>query len=170
MKLENDEYASFYKPYIEVLSNDDKNIIENLEYSLGQFEIVLGKLNVEKHLYQYADKKWTIKEIIQHIIDAERVFAYRALRFGRRDQTDLSGFDENDYVDNSFANDKNYQDLISEFISLRKSTIFLFANFSKETLLNKGAVEGNIMSVRVLGYIISGHLLHHLQVIINRYL
>lgn len=170
LHLESHEYASFYRPYIEVLLNNDHDIIENLRISMIKFEQLLTNLDTDKQLYQYAEGKWTIKEIIQHLIDAERVFSYRALRFARKDQIDLAGFDENAYVDNSKANKRNYQDLVDEFIALRKSTIFLYQSFSKQTMLNIGMASGSQMSVRALGYITSGHLLHHLKVITNRYL
>ena len=170
LHLESHEYASFYKPYIEVLLNNDHDIIENLRISMIQFEQLLNNLDTHKQLYQHAEGKWTIQEVIQHMIDTERVFSYRAMRFARKDQIDLAGFDENVYVDNSKANNRNYQDLLDEFIALRKSTIYLYQSFSKQTMLNKGMASGSLMSVRALGYITSGHLLHHLEVIRNRYL
>ncbi|MCF6224079.1 MAG: DinB family protein [Flavobacteriaceae bacterium] len=168
--LESNEYASFYKPYIEILLNNDHDIIENLRISGVKFEQLLSNLDTNKQLYQYAEGKWMIKELIQHMIDTERVFSYRALRFARKDQIDLAGFDENAYVEYSKANKRNYQDLLDEFIALRKTTIFLYQSFSKQTMLNKGMASGSLMSVGALGYITSGHLLHHLEVIRNRYL
>ena len=169
-KLEPNEYAHFYQPYIQVLLDNDKGIIENLKDSLLEFELLLSDISVEKQLYQYAENKWTIKELIKHIIDAERVFNYRALRFARNDNIELSGFDENHYVTYSNANQRIYQQLFNEFITLRKSTIFLYQSFTSEMLLFQVKASGNYMSVRALGFITSGHLLHHLQVIKNRYL
>ncbi|MDH3321866.1 MAG: DinB family protein [Flavobacteriaceae bacterium] len=170
VKLENDEYAPYYQSYIEVLLNNEKDIITNLEDSLLEFEQLLNNLEPPKQLFQYAEGKWTIKEIIQHIIDTERVFNYRALRFARKDTTELPGFDENLYVANCHANQRDYKKLLEEFISLRKSTIALYQSFDDKVLLFKGKASGNFMSVRALGFISSGHLLHHLQVIKSRYL
>ncbi len=169
-KLKNTEYASFYQPYIQVLLDNDKGIIENLKGSLLEFELLLGDIPEEKQLYQYAESKWTIKELIQHLTDAERVFNYRALRFARNDKTELSGFDENHYVIHCNANDRSYKLLFDEFVALRKSTIFMYQSFTDEMLLFQGKSSGNYMSVRALGFITSGHLLHHLQVIKKRYL
>jgi len=169
-KLENSEYASFYQPYIQVLLDNDKDLIENLQSSHAKALEILNNLNSEKQLFQYAEGKWTIKEIIQHIIDAERVFNYRALRFARKDITDLSGFDENHYVSQSNANIRDFHDLVEEFSLLRKSTILMYQNFTNEALLLKGKASGEFISVRALGFITSGHLLHHLHIIKSKYL
>lgn len=169
-KIENNEYASFYQPYIQVLLDNDKDIVENLRDSCNKAIQTLDNLDTEKQLFQYAEGKWTIKEIIQHIIDTERVFNYRALRFARNDISELSGFDENHYVSNSNANNRDFQDLLEEFSLLRRSTILMYQNFTNEALLLKGNANGKYISVRALGFITSGHLLHHLQVINTRYL
>ncbi len=168
--LDENEYAPFYHPYIQSVSNDDKNIVENLEDSIQYALRILRTLPYEKHVFRYAEGKWTIKEIVQHLIDTERVFNYRALRFARKDTTDLAGFDENVYVENSNANSREFIELLEEFAALRKDTVLLYKSFSSETLLQKGTASGNTMSVRALGYITSGHLLHHLKVIQERYL
>ena len=170
LKLKKEEYAAFYKPYIQALLDNDKTIIENLKDSLQQFEQVLGNIDAEKELFRYAEGKWTIKELVQHIIDTERVFNYRALRFARKDKTTLHGFDENDYVENSNANPRNFDDLLEEFIILRKSTLFLYQSFTEDMLKHIGVASDNYVSVRALGFITSGHLIHHLEVIKNRYL
>lgn len=170
LPLEKSEYASFYQTYIDALLDNDKSIIENLEDSLVQFESSLNNISAEKQMYQYAENKWTVKEVVQHMIDTERVFAYRALRFARKDQTDLPGFDENLYVDNSEANQRDFKNLLDEFVAIRKATILLFQSFGDEILKYQGKASGSSMSVRAIGFIISGHLIHHLQVIKNRYL
>ena len=115
-------------------------------------------------------KKWTIKEIIQHLIDTERIFNYCALRIARNDSIDLAGFDQDQFVMYSDANKRDFENLMKEFSDLRKTTITLYQNFSENRLLQKGSVSGNIMSVRASGYLTSGHLLHHLNVINHRYL
>ncbi|HBS11085.1 MAG TPA: DNA damage-inducible protein DinB, partial [Flavobacteriaceae bacterium] len=111
-----------------------------------------------------------IKELLEHIIDAERIFAYRALRIARNDKTDLSGFEENSYVENANSDSRDYQELLEEFSYVRKSTVFLFKNFSKQVMLQVGTIDGNEITVRAIGYVNSGHLLHHINIIKERYL
>ena len=121
-------------------------------------------------MYSYAEGKWTIKELVQHIIDAERVLSYRALRFSRNDTTNLSGFDEDWYVANSNGNERNFKDMLQEFIHVRNSTILLFKSFKPEMLLINGTASNSDMSVRALGFIIAGHQTHHLKIIKEKYL
>jgi len=169
-KLPNNEYAPFYGPYIEALAKSDKSILENLENTHTQFVNLLKDLPEEKQLFRYTAGKWTIKELIQHIIDSERILSYRALRFARGDKTDLPGFDEEEYVLNSEGNDREYMDLLEEFSLVRKSSILLYKSFDEKALPRIGKANGSVMSVRALGYIISGHLQHHLNIIRERYL
>lgn len=168
--LGENEYAPFYQGYIQAVSNDDKNIIENLEDSIQYALRILRALPYDKHVFRYEEGKWTIKEIIQHLIDSERVFNYRALRFARKDTTNLMGFDENLFVENSNANSREFINLLEEFAILRRDTVLLYKSFSYDALLEIGTANENSMSVRALGYITSGHLLHHLKVIQERYL
>jgi hypothetical protein len=169
-RLNKSEYATFFQPYITVLSDNDMGIIENLKYSHKKAIDFLGNINEGKQTYRYSKDKWTVKEIVQHIMDAERVFNYRALRISRKDSIDLPGFDENHFVKHSNANQRDYNILLDEFSSLRKTTIYLYASFTDVAILEKGKINGNTMSVRALGYLTSGHLLHHLDVIKSRYL
>ena len=125
---------------------------------------------MDKFDYRYADGKWTIKDIIQHIIDAERIFAYRALRFARSDTTALPSFDENTYVEEAQANKRSIQDLLTELLIVRQATLALFKTFSEEQLLKKGTASNNPMSVRALGFVIIGHQNHHQRVFLERYL
>ncbi len=166
--LNDNEYALFYSGYIKGLGNVD--LLEALKTSEKDILISLSNLSEEKSLHRYAEGKWTIKELILHIIDAERVLSYRALRFARKDSTDLPGFDEDWYVDNSNANERSVPELLQEFSEVRAATISLFKNFSNQTLMQSGTANGNPMSVRALGFIISGHALHHLRIIKERYL
>jgi len=169
-KIEKTEYAVFYQPYIDALSDNNMGLIENLEYSNEKASELLGTISKEKQIYQYAKDKWTIKEIVQHIMDAERVFNYRALRFARKDNIELPGFDENQFALHSNANQRDYKLLLDEFLALRRTTIYLYDSFSNDALLEYGKINGNMMSVRALGYLTSGHLLHHLNIIKSRYL
>ena len=164
------EYHSYFEQYIQLVSKDDKSIIENLINSQKNFDTLLRNVPKEKHNFSYAKGKWTLKELIQHIIDTERVFCYRALCFARNDNTSLPGFDQDVFVEHGNANELDYFDLLDEMVVLRKSTIQLFKSFSKEALLRTGISSGNKISVRALGYLFSGHQLHHINIIKERYL
>jgi uncharacterized damage-inducible protein DinB len=125
---------------------------------------------MDKFDYRYAEGKWTIKEIIQHIIDTERIFSYRALRISRNDKTPLPGFEENDYVDNTDANKRGLQELLTELSAVRHATLLLFKSFSEEQLARIGIASENEISVRAIGFIIIGHQKHHQKVFEERYL
>lgn len=168
--LNKDEYAPFYQSYITTALSKNLNITELLEYAQSQLLKTVQDLTEKQVNYRYAERKWTIKEIVQHLIDAERIFAYRALRFARFDFTDLQGFDENHYVSHSFCDDNDYKTILEEFKIVRTSSVMLFESFNDDVLLNKATCNGNPMSVRAIGYAISGHQLHHLNVIKERYL
>ena len=135
------EYSTYFEQYMQLVSKEEKSIIENLVASQKVFDDVLRNLPVEKHNFSYAEGKWTIKELIQHIIDTERVFSYRALCFARNDNTSLPGFDQDVFVENDNANDRNYYDLLNEMEVLRKSSIQLFKSFSDEALLRVGVFQ-----------------------------
>jgi uncharacterized damage-inducible protein DinB len=164
------EYAPYFQRYMQLSVLKGKTIIENLESAQDEFERVLRNLPDSKHSYSYASGKWTLKELIQHVIDTERVFCYRALSFARNDQTALPGFDQDVFVDNDTANERDYYDLLDEMKVLRKSSIQLFKSFSKEALLRIGVASNNKMSVRALGYLFSGHQIHHINIVKERYL
>lgn len=164
------EYSPYFEGYMQLVSKKEKSIIENLEDSQNEFESLLRTLDKEKHGFAYEEGKWTLKELIQHVIDTERVFCYRALCFARNDKTELPGFDQDVFVDNDTANERNYFDLLDEMATLRESTIQLFKSFSDEALLRIGVASDNNMSVRALGYLSSGHQLHHLNIVKERYL
>ncbi len=162
------EYHHFYQPYLNQVDLNS-TIIDNLQDSLNAVFNLLGNLPEEKINYRYAPNKWSIKQLVQHIIDTERVFSYRALAISRKDKTNLPGFDENEYVANT-NNNTNFTDLLKEFSLLRKSNIAMFKNFTPEILEQTGNANDAKISVRAIGYIMSGHVLHHLQIIEERYL
>jgi|TARA_B110000971_G_scaffold219950_1_gene262263 uncharacterized damage-inducible protein DinB len=164
------EYTPYFEQYLELVGFDNKTIIENLESSQIAFEKVFRNLPEEKHVFSYALGKWTIKELIQHIIDTERIFSFRALSFARNDQTAMPGFDHDAFVANDNANERDYYDLLDEMKVLRTSTIQLFKSFSEEALLRMGVASNNKISVRALGYLFSGHQIHHLNIVKERYL
>lgn len=165
---ESTEYPKYYANYIGKVQGDD--LFAAMQATHRDTQALIGSLTEEQLRYRYAEGKWTIKDIIGHLIDAERIFAYRALRFARKDKTDLPGFDENEYVPASNANERNIHDLLAEFTVVRASTLSLLKSFSEEMLTHIGTANGNPISVRSLAYIIGGHEMHHLTVIKERYL
>ncbi|KGO90044.1 DinB family protein [Flavobacterium suncheonense] len=169
--LQKNEYASFYQPYLDALE-ENINLIDELEISLYNTIHFIQDIPMDKFDYRYAEGKWTIKEIIQHIIDAERVFSYRALRFSRNDKTELPGYDENLFADtvNPMANQRHLKDLLTELSAVRHSTICLFKSFTPEDFLKIGVASEREMSVRAIGFIIIGHQNHHMRVFKQRYL
>ena len=162
------EYSDFNATYIKAAGNVE--MIEELEICLHDFIRFVQNIPMDKFDYRYAEGKWTIKDIIQHIIDTERIFAYRALRISRNDKTPLPGFEENDFVENTNANDRNIQDLLAEFSAVRHSNLFLFKSFSEEQLKRIGTASNASISVRAIGFIIIGHQKHHQKVFQERYL
>lgn len=167
-QLIENEYPIYFLKYINL--SGYVNLQEELEICLHKFIKFVQNIPLDKFDYRYAEGKWTIKEIIQHIIDTERIFAYRALRISRNDKTLLPGFNENDYVDNSFGNLRSIQDLLTEMSVVRHATLSLFKSFSQEQLLRIGTVSDKQISVRAIGFIIIGHQKHHQMIFEERYL
>mgnify|MGYP003608972252 CR=1 FL=1 len=167
-QLSKNEYPAVNAEYVETLQNI--NLIEELEICVHDFIRFVQNIPMEKFDYRYAEGKWTIKEIIQHIIDAERIFSYRVLRISRNDLIPLAGFDENHYNDNTNANARNLQDLLTELATARQSTIQLFKSLSHEQLQLVGLVSNASISVRAIGFMIIGHQKHHQDVFEQLYL
>ncbi len=167
-QLNENEYNPHYKHYILELGNVD--LFEILRASSEELLETVKDLSEEKMVFRYEEGKWSIKELLQHLIDTERIMSYRALRFSRNDATELPGFDEDWYVKYSNGNDRNSNDLIDEFTCTRRASISLFKSFSDEMLQLSGTANGSDMTVRALGFIIAGHQMHHLKVIKERYL
>lgn len=162
------EYAKFYAGYIQALENVE--LIEELEICLHDFIRFVQNIPMDKFDYRYAPGKWTIKDIIQHLIDAERIFSYRALRIARNDKTPLPGFDDDFYVENTNANSRSIQDLLTELAVVRQSTLSLFKSFAQEQLARTGTASDQEVSVRAIGFIIIGHQKHHQRIFKERYL
>ncbi|MGC4039781.1 MAG: DinB family protein [Flavobacterium sp.] len=167
--LQPDEFATYYATYINQVSGE-YTLIEELEISVHRLIKFVQNIPMDKFDYRYAEGKWTIKDILLHLIDAERIFAYRALRFARNDKTELPGFEENAYVDQAGANKRSIQDLLSELAVVRQATLTLFKSLSDQELTRKGIASNNPVSVRALGFIIIGHQNHHQRVFEERYL
>jgi hypothetical protein len=160
--------AEFYQRYLNLVKEDD--VVKALKKNSRQFKKFLEKIPKKKIDFAYAENKWTIKELLQHIIDAERVFSYRALTFARKDSTPLPGFDENNWAANAQTTSRKWNDLVKEFRALRKSTESLFEAFDENQLLSKGTASEKEINTLALGYICSGHVAHHINIIKERYL
>lgn len=166
--ISSNEYNPNYQTYLNALKTNE--LFEALDKSYADTLAMLENCTDTKLHYRYGENKWTIKEIIQHLIDAERILCYRALRFSRNDSSELPGYDENWFVEFSNANQREITDLLSEFHCVRSATISLFKSFNQEMLERSGIANESEMSVRAAGLIIAGHHWHHLNVIRERYL
>src|SRR5690554_5883170 len=168
-ELNPSEYPPFYERYFSQLEMT-MGLFQELEVSHHYFIKFVQDIPMDKHDYRYDTGKWTIKEIIQHLIDCERVFTYRVLRFSRNDSNELSGFDVDKYVANSMANQRHLKDLLMEFSLIRHTTLALFKSLDQEALSRTGKANGFEMSVRALGFMILAHQEHHKKVFAERYL
>lgn len=164
-----DEYVPDVIKYIGLVP-DDGLVLDHLHQNFEATRTLLRSLPEEKLLYRYAEGKWTIKEIVQHLTDDERIYAYRALRFARNDATELPGFDQDDYTRYATANQRPLDDLLSELGTVRAATLSLYDGFSDAALLRAGVASGNFMSVRAIAYHLAGHELRHINIIRKRYL
>ena len=162
-----DEYLAYYERYIALVP--DGNLVETLaDQHRGTIQM-LRDIDDKRGLYAYAPGKWTIKEVIGHLCDAERVFSYRALRFARGDAQPLAGFDENAYAPAGRFNERPIADLVDEFQAIRAATVHLFRYLSDEELARRGIANNNPISVRALGFVIAGHERHHAKLLRERY-
>ncbi|GBL35186.1 hypothetical protein EMGBS15_07810 [Filimonas sp.] len=163
------EYNPYFETYINLVPTG-ADVLECMEDNMMDTEELILSLPKKKHEYRYAEGKWTIKEILQHLIDTERIFCYRALCFARGEQTSLPGYDENDYAANSFANNRDIDTLLDEFDQVRSATLSLFKSFDKSVYDKTGTSNNHPLSVRAIAHILAGHELHHMKVIQERYL
>jgi len=162
------ESGDYYHGYIDKVNAEDA--LEGLQSQYFTSLDFLSAIPEEKWSYAYAEGKWTIKELLVHIIDAERVFAYRALRVSRNDLTPIPGFDQDIYVPASRANDRTINSIIEEYKTVRQATYSLFDNMRPSDLTNRGTASGQVITPRAIAWIIIGHEKHHLDVIMDRYL
>ena len=168
MRADLNTVPEFHKRYVEYVKNYD--VIEALKFSSIETMQLLKSVTEEKGEYRYAPGKWSIKELVCHLMDTERILAYRALRFARNDNTPLAGFEENDYAPEANAQNRKIKNIVDEMGRLRETTIDLFSNFTDEMLQRKGLANNLELSVLNLGYIISGHESHHRRILVERYL
>jgi len=163
------DYDIFYQPYVDKVQGDD--VVALLEASLPQLEHWLQSLAGRDISFRYAPGKWTIGQVLQHMIDTERVFSYRAMSIGRGEKQPLPGFDEIKYADEAPATQRKLKGLSEELLILRKASIILYRSLEKENSLQKtGVASGNNITVNALGFIMVGHVLHHVNIINERYL
>jgi len=167
-ELKEGDYNPYYKTYVDKLGASD--LIPTLERQLQNFPKFMVSIPEQKLRYAYATGKWTVLETLQHIIDTERIFQYRALRFSRNDKTPLQGFNQDDFVPESNANSKNIDQMIEEYKSVRSSTISLLSSCDDVVLKRIGTASDSPMSVAAIGFIICGHQRHHRDIIRERYL
>jgi uncharacterized damage-inducible protein DinB len=161
-------YPGYFQRYIDQVPETD--MMTAFTNQTAELESFLSTISEERSLYAYAEGKWTIKELLQHIIDAERIFCFRALCFARGEKTSLPGFEENDYAANSHANERKWDSLVKEFLVVRQATELLFNSFPAEALEIIGIANNNPTSVSSIGFIIIGHYYHHKKVLLEKYL
>jgi hypothetical protein len=163
-----EEYVSYFGTYIDLVEGDD--FLTSLTDVHATTQAVLAPLTEAQADHRYAPGKWSVKEVIQHVIDGERVFCARALAFARGDTTPLPGFDQDVYAANCRADERPFTEILEEFAAVRAASVALFRSFDESTLDLAGVADGNPLSVRAIGFILPGHELHHRGVLEARYL
>lgn len=165
--LKSDEYPEFYRPYIETVIGD---VLVLFKKQLQDYPAFLETIPSSKSGYAYAKDKWTIKEVLGHVVDTERIMAYRALRFARNDTKALAGFEQDDYVVHGKFNDRTIADISDEWQTVRQASISLFETFGETEWNRRGMVSDRLISVKAFAYIIAGHLNYHKESLLSRYL
>lgn len=162
------DFQKYVQRYLDNIPSE--NWLEELKKSGGKTTEIYSKLTEEQSNFAYAEGKWTLKELLLHLSDTERVFQYRILAFARGDQNELPGFDEELYANQSFANERSLESLLEEYKLVRKSSQVLLETMNPSALKNIGTANGNQISVETIGKLIVGHNYHHLNIIEERYL
>jgi hypothetical protein len=162
------EYLDYYDRYISQIAEDDLTAV--LAAQPTELQDIFTPLSEDEALFSYEPGKWTMKEVVGHIIDGERIFAYRALRISRGDTTPLEGFEQDDYIEYGRANERAIADLLEEFKLLRRANMLMFNHMNNDDLLRMGTASGSPVSVRALAFIMAGHLRHHMNILRDRYL
>lgn len=162
------DFGAFYQGYADLATG--QSVAELLATHPNHLAAFISALPEEKANYAYSEGKWTIKELVQHLIDTERIFAYRALRISRKDTTPLPGFDENQYAQNAPVSNRTLADLKEEYLLVRKTTDILLASFQDDQLQFIGNASGHPCTLNALCFIIFGHNLHHIKILKERYL
>ncbi|MEO6883373.1 MAG: DinB family protein [Bacteroidia bacterium] len=168
IQLQAGDYPPYFEKYVQLIP--EKDPLKVMEKNIFLMEEFVKKIPVEKEDFRYAPDKWTVKEVIGHITDTERIMAYRALRIARNDKKNMEGFDDNAFVANANFSSQNIKNLLSEFILVRKSNIALFSSFTDEMLQRKGLASGNEVTTLAMMYFIPAHEIHHLNFLKEMYL
>lgn len=166
-QLKSDDYPAIYSNYIDSVQG---NVMDELAAQLETFPSFIQSIPENKGEHAYAEGKWTVKEVLCHILDAERVMSYRALRFARNDMTALSSFEQDEFVANARHNERSFESIIEEFVPLRQANIALFQTFNDTELNRRGMASERLISVHAFLYIVAGHLNHHVTMLHARYL
>jgi hypothetical protein len=161
------EYAPYYEKYISLVTEDD--VLVALDQQLSETLILFRGLSEQHGVFRYEPDKWSVKEVFGHLIDTERIMAYRALRIARNDRTPLAGFEQDDYVKSGSFDARSVSSLAREFEQVRRATISLFRNLPAEAWERRGTASNVEVTVRALAYIIAGHELHHKALLKDRY-
>lgn len=161
-------YPTYFQKYIDQVP--DEALTTGFDNQLPQIKELLAKISEDKAGYAYAEGKWTLKDLFQHLIDAERIFCFRALCFARNEKINIAGFDENAYAASVVTANRTWQSLSQEFLAVREATALLFNSFLPETMSRMGYANNIATSVAAMGYITLGHFYHHKNIIEERYL
>ena len=162
------EFAEYYNTYVSKIEGND--LFPILDDQAAELRACISPLSEDKGCFAYDEGKWTIKEVLSHLIDGERIFAYRILRISRGDETPIEGFEQDGYIENSHANDRSFDELLEEFDLQRKANLLMLKNIDDEGSRRMGSASGYPVSVRALAYISAGHVRHHLGILNERYL
>ena len=162
------EYAPYYERYISLIQSSD--ILATLDEQRRETLLLLSGRTEEEGNHRYADDKWSVKEVLGHVNDTERVFAYRALRISRNDPTNIEGFEQDDYVRFGPFAKRTLEDLVEDYIAVRRATLTLFRNLYEDAWMRRGVANRNEVTVRALAYIIAGHEVHHRRILQEKYL
>jgi hypothetical protein len=162
------EYAPYYQSYVEQVSESE--IIPVLRSQMDDLDVLLDRVSAERETYRYAEGKWSIREIVGHLIDGERVFGYRAFCIARGEKQNLPGFDQNDYMLTAPYHNIELHDLLSELRLIRLGNIAMFRTLDSEAWSRTGTANENQVTVRAIAFIMAGHLRHHMNVLRERYL
>ena len=165
---ESNEYVQYYDTYISLIDGD--SVMSVLDAQLLGFRSLFSNVAEEKGLHRYAPGKWTCKESLSHVNETERIFGYRLLRVSRGDTTPMEGYEQDDYVATSNANNRTFGDLLNEFEHLRRANLGLINSLTQEATIRMGTASGNPVSARALVYMIAGHVRHHERIFAEKYL
>lgn len=161
------EYSPYYQKYVALVPETE--IIGPLEAQISEVQSLIEGLPEERGTFAYEDGKWTIKEVLSHLIDAERIFSYRAFRIARGDKTPIEGFEQDGYIENSHANQRSFTDLLDEFTQIRRANLAFFKNLKAADWIRSGTANNVEISVRSLAWIMAGHIRHHTDILRSRY-